>query len=634
MSDPPLPATGEPFPDACLAFPRNDRGSRSQQVERDCQAAEALFYDGRRDEAVECVRRAVELAATDDETTLDFAAWLFSNCARHDEAAQIYQRLVVLRPNWIEGHRHASGSLAAIGALDAAIYHARTASDLAPHHGEFALHAGALLLDAERPREAISYLRRAADLTPHHNPTLRALSAALFAAGEREEAVDIALHAAALHPADPADAIHASELLMRCDRIEEAAATIASAAENPTALRVLSGIEIIRGRQRAALAAIDAAIARLPDRAEFHLHRGHVLYSLALTDEAAVAFARAAELDETSREARRAQLAALLAGGRLSQATAAGGELLRDFPDDDDAATAVLDLLNRRRDALDGDYVVLGERQLRPLSPQRSPPRLLDAVRCQCRVLHALIIRETRTRFGEARLGYGWALIEPILHIALLWAMFALLMHGEPPIGSNFFLFYLTGLVPYHIFVHSSTNMTHAVLSNGALLQLPLVTTFDVILARGILEVATDLVVAALLLLAFEAAGINSAPDDAWNACLALLATAALGSGVGFANAVIAVPVRSWERIWVQVTRIQYFASGIFYVPGMMPDWARHILVWNPLLQAIDWFRSGFFAAYRPYWLNRPYVVEIAVVAVLLGLGAHRTLRRRLSEPL
>ena len=34
---------------------------------------------------------------------------------------------------------------------------------------------------------------------------------------------------------------------------------------------------------------------------------------------------------------------------------------------------------------------------------------------------------------------------------------------------------------PYHVFVHTSSSMTYAITSNGALLQLPLVTTFDVI---------------------------------------------------------------------------------------------------------------------------------------------------------
>ena len=74
--------------------------------------------------------------------------------------------------------------------------------------------------------------------------------------------------------------------------------------------------------------------------------------------------------------------------------------------------------------------------------------------------------------------------------------------------------------------------------------------------------------------------------------------------------------------------------TGIFYVPGMMPAWARHILVWNPLLQAVDWLRTGFFALYRPPWLDRTYLIGAALVAVFAGFGIERLLRRRLSEPL
>src|SRR5213078_3413531 len=77
-------------------------------------------------------------------------------------------------------------------------------------------------------------------------------------------------------------------------------------------------------------------------------------------------------------------------------------------------------------------------------------------------------------------------------HITMLSAIFSLMMQGRPPIGAHFFIFYFTGLIPYLLFVHTSSAMSHAVTSNGALLQLPLVTTFDVIAARGLLEIITD----------------------------------------------------------------------------------------------------------------------------------------------
>ncbi|HML09436.1 MAG TPA: ABC transporter permease [Stellaceae bacterium] len=191
-----------------------------------------------------------------------------------------------------------------------------------------------------------------------------------------------------------------------------------------------------------------------------------------------------------------------------------------------------------------------------------------------------------------------------------------------------------TGLVPYLVFVHGSTSMMYGVTSNGALLQLPPVKPFDAILARGLLEFATDIIVAVMILAGFEAMGISAMPDNLGGAATALIVTAVLGCGAGFVNAVLQTTLRSWDRVWNNVTRLLYFFSGIFYVPGMMPDWARDILAWNPLLHAIDWFRTGFFASYEPHWLDRRYLVVSAVLAVLAGLLLERGLRRHLlSEP-
>jgi len=176
--------------------------------------------------------------------------------------------------------------------------------------------------------------------------------------------------------------------------------------------------------------------------------------------------------------------------------------------------------------------------------------------------------------------------------------------------------------------------MMHGVTSNGPFLQLPPVKPFDVILARGLLEFATDVVVAVLLLAGFAAFGLPALPDNLWGAATVLIGTAVFGCGVGYVNAVLQTLFHSWDKLWNNVTRLLYFFSGIFYVPGMMPDWARDILAWNPLLHAIDWFRAGFFATYHPHWLDRRYLCLAAVLAVLAGLALERTARYRLSEPL
>src|SRR5205823_2306288 len=148
---------------------------------------------------------------------------------------------------------------------------------------------------------------------------------------------------------------------------------------------------------------------------------------------AATAIGRAAALDPASGDLKRAQLDLFLAAGLVSEATAVGGELLHRFPDDKPAAEAMLHLLSRRLDTIDGDYVVVHDSSERPTRPPRPPPAWLQRFGNQRRVIGALIIRETRTRFADSKLGYGWALIEPVLHIMLLSATFSILMHGQPP---------------------------------------------------------------------------------------------------------------------------------------------------------------------------------------------------------
>ena len=118
-------------------------------------------------------------------------------------------------------------------------------------------------------------------------------------------------------------------------------------------------------------------------------------------------------------------------------------------------------------------------------------------------------------------------------------------------------------------------------------------------------------------------------PDNFAGVAASIAAIWVFGCGCGFVNAVINGFCKSWDKIWTQLTRLLYFCSGIFYVPGMMPDWIRDILAWNPVLHAIDWFRSSFFVDYQPHWLDRTFLVTVAGATLAGGTGA----RARAAPP-
>ncbi|HEX9535444.1 MAG TPA: hypothetical protein VF924_08215, partial [Stellaceae bacterium] len=76
--------------------------------------SEALLHRGWLEHAAERARVAFELRPEREEIA-NLCAWVFSNSGRHEDAAAAYERLLEIRPRWAEGHRHASGSLAAAG---------------------------------------------------------------------------------------------------------------------------------------------------------------------------------------------------------------------------------------------------------------------------------------------------------------------------------------------------------------------------------------------------------------------------------------------------------------------------------------------------------------------------------------
>jgi capsular polysaccharide transport system permease protein len=120
------------------------------------------------------------------------------------------------------------------------------------------------------------------------------------------------------------------------------------------------------------------------------------------------------------------------------------------------------------------------------------------------RVIHALILREMKTRFGRTQLGYLWALIEPTLFVLIFLALYKL-RGRETASGMPIALFLLTGAIPFIMFRDTLQRSMGAIQSNRPLLTFPQVTPIDLILGRALLEIATTLVAFALLVVIFAA---------------------------------------------------------------------------------------------------------------------------------
>ena len=258
----------------------------------------------------------------------------------------------------------------------------------------------------------------------------------------------------------------------------------------------------------------------------------------------------------------------------------------------------------------------------------------LHGIRLQIRVIGALVLRETRSHFGEMRLGYLWAIIEPCLHLFMYTLLFRYILICRSPVGGSLPVFFLTGFIPYFLYQKIASYLTTAVQGNRSLLNLPPIKPLDVLVARAILELITYLLAGAILLTAVFLKGDRQAiPYDPVTVEEAIAVAVCFGFGIGMINVVLNAYIRSWPFLFTVFFGPLYFLSGIFFVVEEVPLPYRDYLLYIPTLQIVVWFRRGFYHNYSPTYFYPGYILAWTVSVMVIGLALMRIMRRKLLEP-
>lgn len=257
------------------------------------------------------------------------------------------------------------------------------------------------------------------------------------------------------------------------------------------------------------------------------------------------------------------------------------------------------------------------------------------AVRTQVRVVGALVRREMRAHFGETRLGYLWALFAPATQIAVLLFIFGYVFHRRAQLGTSITLFIATGVVPYFFYSKLVNYVSASIDSNRNLLSLPIVTPYDVIWARLILESATYFFVGFVMFILLYVGGISSAiPFDPLSVMVACVIAIFFGLGIGMVNIVIKSYFHNWMLFFHLLSFPMWLLSGIWYLPDQIPQPFRDYMLYNPVMHAVVMFRAGFYRDYNPEYLDGRYAVGVSAGVVALGMALMRVTQRRVLVPL
>ena len=256
---------------------------------------------------------------------------------------------------------------------------------------------------------------------------------------------------------------------------------------------------------------------------------------------------------------------------------------------------------------------------------------LTTALQGQLQVIHALILRETRTRFGAHQLGYIWALVEPLFWVLTFFGIFYFTGRSRCHYGMDIVSFITTGIIPYVLFRGTLSRSQTAIQANKGLLFYPQVHPLDLVIARVSLEVVTLVTVFIVIMGAHSLYLGELRIDSLLTVISGLLLASLLGASIGIFFSALSVYTKLVERIVPLLMRPLFFISGLFFTVNELPAQARDILLWNPILHCVEMVRGGWFPSYHSNYLDIPYVVFWILGFAYSGLVLERMARRRLE---
>ena len=241
-------------------------------------------------------------------------------------------------------------------------------------------------------------------------------------------------------------------------------------------------------------------------------------------------------------------------------------------------------------------------------------------------VVFALFVRELKTRFGNYRLGYLWALLEPMAHVIVLSVIWSALGRNQF-YGIPIPLFLATGIVPYLFFQKTSSLCMNAIDANRGLFNYRQVRPVDPVIARVLLE--SIIYFLSYLLLLFIAAWVFDY-DIVMDNPLGLIVVNALlfflTCGVSLLFSVYGTLYPEiMKLVPLLIFRAMYFMSGILFPLHMIPLEYHDWLLLNPLLHVIELNHIYYFRGFVSGEISLFYIFIFALTTITLGLLSYRT---------
>lgn len=241
-------------------------------------------------------------------------------------------------------------------------------------------------------------------------------------------------------------------------------------------------------------------------------------------------------------------------------------------------------------------------------------------LRLQLRVIWALMLRETVTRFGREGLGMLWMIAEPAMFVVGVMIIFSFIETGYPYGISP--AEWLAVSYPTLLFWRNGTGrVTGAININRALLHHQPIRPMDIIYSRILLEFSSAMAVFLFLFPIFVVLNICHYPANILTMALGYMLIIWFSFGFVLIMAGLAELSETIEKTSHIILYLMLPFCGIFIPTFAVPEPYRSYLLYFPLIDAVDYFHHGYFGDGVPSYYHISYTIFVLTGMTLFGLA-------------
>ncbi len=240
-------------------------------------------------------------------------------------------------------------------------------------------------------------------------------------------------------------------------------------------------------------------------------------------------------------------------------------------------------------------------------------------------LLSDLVTRDIKTKYRRSALGVLWSVLNPLLMMLVLTAVFSKIIRVE--VEGGFALFYLTGYIIFNFISESSNFSLTSMINAGGLIKKVYIPKYIFPLEKTIFSLVNmlfSLIAFVLVFGIFLATGRVEIHATMLLFFIPMIYIFIFAFGLNLILSTLNVFFRDVGHLWGVFVTVWMYATPIIYPINIVPEWLQSIIRFNPLYHYVTYFRNVMIYGTLPSLTDNLICIGFSLMFLLVGVTVFR----------